>query len=179
MASSAASSTARQVSRVGHKVSVILRGQLDNLGYSGQEVQVVPGYARNFLIPKQLAVYATELNRAAWKKELSADDAAQKMAERARNMLQKRIANIILIFSRATSDGQALYGAITRADIVEAMADTPLRNLKIKEANVRIGGDAAVEQALKTVGDHVIEVEPARIGYPDQWFQLKLRVRSS
>lgn len=173
----AAASASSVPVRKGHRVAVVLRKQLDNVGYGGQEVQVTPGYARNFLIPNRHAVYATELNRELHKVELSPEAAAAKTAERAQNMLKSRISSITLLFNRATSDGEKLYGAITRVDIVETLADTPLRNLKIKDANVRF--KAGSEASITSVGAHEVEIEPARAGYPGLWCTLKVQVRSS
>jgi len=124
--------------RIQNKVSLILRKQLDDLGYLGQEVQVSPGYARNYLIPHKLAVYATEANRRSLRVDLSDDLRAEKDAERALNRLKTRVANIVLTFKRATSDGKSLYGAITASDVVEGLQQTVLKNLKIAEVNVRI-----------------------------------------
>lgn len=124
--------------RINHKVSLILKRQLDDLGYEGQEVQVSPGYARNYLVPKKLAVYATEANRRSLRVDLSDAMKAEKDAERALNRLRARVANIVLSFKRATSDGKSLYGAITASDVVEGLQQTVLKNLKIAEANVKI-----------------------------------------
>ena len=74
--------------RINHKVSLILKRQLDDLGYEGQEVQVSPGYARNYLVPKKLAVYATEANRRSLRVDLSDAMKAEKDAERALNRLK-------------------------------------------------------------------------------------------
>jgi len=124
--------------RVNHKVSLILRKQLDDLGYEGQEVQVSPGYARNYLVPHKLAVYATEANRRSLRVDLSEAMRAEKDSERALNRLRTRVANIVLTFKRATSDGKSLYGAITASDVVEGLQQTVLKNLKIAEGNVKI-----------------------------------------
>ena len=140
--------------RVNHKVSLILRKQLDDLGYEGQEVQVSPGYARNYLVPHKLAVYATEANRRSLRVDLSEAMRAEKDSERALNRLRTRVANIVLTFKRATSDGKSLYGAITASDVVEGLQQTVLKNLKIAEGNVKIPRSKDV---VEVEDDKVIE----------------------
>ena len=140
--------------RVNHKVSLILRKQLDDLGYEGQEVQVSPGYARNYLVPHKLAVYATEANRRSLRVDLSEAMRAEKDSERALNRLRTRVANIVLTFKRATSDGKSLYGAITASDVVEGLQQTVLKNLKIAEGNVKIPRS---KDAVEVEDDKVIE----------------------
>jgi large subunit ribosomal protein L9 len=140
--------------RIQNKVSLILRKQLDDLGYLGQEVQVSPGYARNYLIPHKLAVYATEANRRSLRVDLPDDIRAEKDAERALNRLKTRVANIVLTFKRATSDGKSLYGAITASDVVEGLQQTVLKNLKIAEVNVRIPRSITeTEEKIVTIED--------------------------
>ena len=91
--------------RKGDRVSVILREQLDNLGYKGEEVSVSPGYARNYLVPFAKAWYATELNRQQHKVVLPPEEARVIAVEREVNMLRARVASFKLQFSRATNDG--------------------------------------------------------------------------
>lgn len=175
-------------------MAVVLREQLDNLGYRGEEVKVAPGYARNFLIPKGKAVYATRDNRDKFKVVLPDEESKAIAAEREFNMLKQRITAVRLSFSRSTIDGVRLYGSITPADIAEALQNSVLRKLKIKEKNIRMPGAAAEEAAgaaagaeegkkekeeaskpIKTVGEHRIEIE-AR---PGAWVPLFLDISSS
>eukprot|EP01138_Halocafeteria_seosinensis_P005788 gb/GECG01005917.1/.p1 GENE.gb/GECG01005917.1/~~gb/GECG01005917.1/.p1 ORF type:complete len:135 (+),score=7.35 gb/GECG01005917.1/:1-405(+) len=57
--------------KVPKSVDIILREQIDELGYKGQHLQVSPGYARNYLVPEQLAVYASPANLKNYKVTLS------------------------------------------------------------------------------------------------------------
>lgn len=166
------SATRPSAVRVKHAVSVILRKQLDNLGYQGEECQVSPGYARNYLIPKKLAMYATKENKDQYKVVLSEEQARLKSEERAKNRLRTRISAVTLRFARATADGNELYGAVTAADIVEQLANTDLKNLKISTSNVKMGTEGNV---LATVGVHTVQIHPAR-QYPNEEFLCSLRV---
>jgi ribosomal protein L9 len=162
--------------RVKRAVSVVLRQQLDTLGHAGEEVKVAPGHARNYLVPHGLAVYATVANKAAHKVVLAPEEAAAKADERARNRVRTRIEAVSLRFQRATRDGAQLYGGVSAADIVEGLETTPLANLRIRPANVKIGGDE--KGAITAVGWHTVEVEPAR-SFAGLWCQLKVEVVSS
>lgn len=156
--------------RVGNRVRVVLRETLDTLGEAGEEVSVAPGYARNFLIPQQKAVYATASNRARFAVELSPEESAAAADARASRLLRARVAELTLIFKRASVDGKKLYAGVTAADIVSALAETPLKNLGVRAAGVRLQ-DAA--DSLATVGDHAVQIEPRAGG---QWCTLSVRV---
>lgn len=184
-----AASTAAAAIRKGSRVKVVLLQQLDNLGYKGEEVAVAPGYARNFLVPGRLAVYATEANKAAHKVVLPTAEQRAIALERETNMLRARIGAMKLTFARATNDGTHLYGSVTASDISEALAASTLRKLGVTEAGIRFAAEASGEaeaaggaaegaggaRAIKTVGHHVVEIE-AR---PGLWCPLKVVVDSS
>ena len=158
--------------RRGQRVRIVLKKQLDNLGHAGAEVWVAPGYARNYLIPKQLAVYATPANVTTWKIVLPDAEERAITQQRELNMLRARIAAITLRFARATNDGMHLYGSVTSADIVEALAASLLKKLGIREKQVRFETE---ERALKVCGEHRIEIE-AR---PGIWAPLTVVLEST
>lgn len=162
--------------RVGSRVAIVLREQLDNLGYKGEEVLVAPGYARNFLVPSGQAVYATQDNRTKFKVVLPAEEAKAIAQQREVNMLRKRIAEVRLTFVQATSDGKTLFGSVTSADLVESLQNSQLRKLAIKEKNVRVPGAADGEKVVfKVTGEHTIEIEPR----PGLWCPMKIEIMSS
>jgi large subunit ribosomal protein L9 len=171
-ASSGTSNFTRTFVRKGHRVSVILRERLDNLGFAGEEVEVAPGYARNFLVPKGSAVYATDSNRARFRVVMSEEEARRAGEERAESMLRKRVSAVTLTFKRASTDGTALYAPVTAADVAEGLAATPLKNMRVREANVRLPPGQ-----LKEVGEHVVHIAPAAT--PDVWCPLQVNIESS
>ena len=156
----------------GGRVAVVLKEAYDALGYRGQEVAVAPGFARNFLIPKGVAVYATEPNRVRFKVVLEGDEFRRAEAERAQRLLQARVADVILVFARATKEDGALYSPVKASDIASQLESTPLRTLGAREANVRVG--APIERP----GDFVVDVEAAR-SMPGTWHKLKIRVEQA
>jgi large subunit ribosomal protein L9 len=148
---------------------VILRQALDQLGYVGQEVVVRPGFARNYLIPKEIAVYATEANRARHKVALEGDAYRTAEVERAQRLMQARVAALVVVFQRATKESGELYSPVKASDISTQLESTPLRTLGVKEGNVRI--PSPIERA----GEYTVEVEAVK-QQPGLWCPLKLRV---
>ncbi|HAF15393.1 MAG TPA: 50S ribosomal protein L9 [Blastocatellia bacterium] len=100
---------------------ILLREDVDDLGARGEIVRVRSGYARNYLLPRKLAVEATASNvkqieqeRAALlKKEATERTAAEAQAE--------QIGKVVLEFKRKAGEQGALYGSVTSMDIAEAL----------------------------------------------------------
>lgn len=102
-------------------MKVILKQDMDNLGESGEVVDVKPGYARNYLIPQGLAYEASEANVRRLEEE------RQKAEERARReYLEARrrasqLDGVSLLFHARASDQGKLFGSVTRADVADRM----------------------------------------------------------
>ena len=103
-------------------MQIILQEDVEKLGTRGQVVEVAEGYARNFLLPRKLALEANAGNmkrlekmRAAFAmKEATEKEAAQKLAE--------LLAGVALELSRKAGENDQLFGSVTSADISEALA---------------------------------------------------------
>lgn len=103
-------------------MQVILLERMDNLGNMGDLVNVKPGYARNFLLPRAKALRATKENIAlfdAQKANLEADNAKRK-AEAEKQA--KKVDGITVDLIRQASEGGQLYGSVTARDIAEIVA---------------------------------------------------------
>jgi large subunit ribosomal protein L9 len=102
-------------------MQIILQEDVEKLGTRGQLVEVAEGYARNFLLPRKLALEATSGNmkrlekmRASFaKKEATEKDAAQTLAG--------LLANVSLELSRKAGESDQLFGSVTTIDISEAL----------------------------------------------------------
>jgi large subunit ribosomal protein L9 len=133
-------------------MQVILREDVDNLGRAGELVSVKPGYGRNFLIPKGLAVLATAKNvaRVEHEKRIIAARAAKhlKDAEQVAARLESTTVNI----ARSTGEEDRLFGSVSTRDIAEALAEAgvPVDHRKIHLAD-----------AIKTLGMHEVPVKLA------------------
>ena len=100
-------------------MEVILREHVDNLGKRGEIVKVADGYARNYLLPRKLALPATDGNRkhvARERKIMETREAEEKASAEA---IAMRLASVEIAISRRVGDTEQLYGSVTSADIVD------------------------------------------------------------
>lgn len=86
-----------------HRVAMVLKQDVPNLGFRGEEVSVKAGYARNFLYPEKLAVYATPTNLEKFKVNKESVDEVEAERERAYKQVITRITSVELVFKRHTA----------------------------------------------------------------------------
>ena len=103
-------------------MEVILREHVDNLGRRGEIVKVADGYARNYLLPRKLALLATEGNKKQIERERAKFDAKESDEQRAAQAIAERMANVEVVIARKVGETEAMYGSVTAADIAEALA---------------------------------------------------------
>lgn len=103
-------------------MEVILREEVDNLGIRGDVVKVAPGYARNFLIPRKLAVLATESNKKIVAQEREAWLRREAVAIGEAKELAALIGKVTLSFTQKAGDTDQLFGSVTNKDIADALA---------------------------------------------------------
>ena len=104
-----------------HHIHVVLTEDLSNLGKSGELVRVRPGFARNYLIPRGLAVSATEENKARIEHEKKVAEARAVKARAAATDLAQKLGAVKLTISRPVGENDKLYGSVTARDIEEAL----------------------------------------------------------
>ena len=145
-------------------MKVILRGDVDNLGHKGDVVDVADGYARNFLVPRGLALEATRgalsqsesMRRARQAKDAEARAEAEETA-------RQLVPAVIRVVARAGEEGK-LFGSVTSADVVAATT---------AQTGVEIDRKALLlEEPLKSLGSHQI---PVRL-HPEVEFPLTVEV---
>ena len=102
-------------------IQVILQHDVDNVGKSGELVKVRPGFARNFLIPRSLAVPATTaaVNRITHEKAVAVVK-MEKIKKEARDVAAK-LDGLVLTIARPIGDDNRLFGAVTLKDIHAAV----------------------------------------------------------
>src|SRR6266550_7601805 len=102
-------------------MEVILREHVDNLGRRGELVKVADGYARNYLLPRKLALLATEGNKKQIERERAKldvkDDEERKVAE----ALAARLGEVEIVIARKVGEKQTLFGSVTTVDIAEGL----------------------------------------------------------
>ncbi len=130
-------------------VKVVLRQDVDHLGDRGQIVNVAPGYARNYLIPKGLAYTATEgnlqvleLEKRAWTRREAKD------AEEARGLAQ-RISGVQITVTKRAGENGLLYGSVTSSEIAELLA---AQGVAVDRRKIRL------DDPIKQVGTFTVPV---------------------
>src|SRR3954464_11155897 len=104
-------------------MKVILTKDLENLGRAGALVEVKPGYGRNYLLPRQLAVMATAKNVRRFDHEKSGILARAARQRSSMDAMRMTISAIELKFSRKAREQDKLFGSVTNMDSVERLAD--------------------------------------------------------
>jgi len=124
-------------------MEVILREHVDNLGRRGEVVKVADGYARNYLLPRKLALLVTEGNRKQIERERAKLDAKEADEKRIVDAVAERLAGVEVVITRKVGETDALYGSVTTADIVEALNakgfDIDKRKLQLAEPIKKVG----------------------------------------
>ena len=101
-------------------MKVLLTETVDNLGSAGEVKKVADGYARNFLIPKGLAVPATAESLQQAELRRQAEARRQERAKVEAESLAKTLSQVTLTFQVKAGERDKLYGSVTNADIAEA-----------------------------------------------------------
>ena len=110
-------------------MEVILKEDVDNLGHRGDVVKVAEGYGRNFLLPRKLAMQATEANKAVIE-QMKAAAARRSATEKAvAEALVAKLEPVVLSFTRKSGEAGHLFGSVTSADIAAELAPTASRSI--------------------------------------------------
>jgi len=124
-------------------MEVILREHIDNLGRRGEIVKVADGYARNYLLPRKLALLATEGNKKQIERERAKFDAKEADEKKVAEAMAARLANAEVSIARKVGETDVLYGSVTTADIAEALGakgfDIDRRKLQLAEPIKKLG----------------------------------------
>src|SRR4030095_5434950 len=103
-------------------MEVILRDHVDNVGRRGEVVKVADGYARNYLLPRKLALLATPGNLKQIERERVTLDAREAEHKRFAAAIAGRMASLEIVITRRVGETEALYGSVTSGDIADALA---------------------------------------------------------
>jgi len=131
-------------------MEVILKEDVANLGHRGDVVRVADGYGRNFLLPRKLALQATDANKAVIE-TMKASAARRSASEKiqAEELLVK-LDRVALSFTRKSGAEGHLFGSVTSADIA---ADLATKGFEIDRRKIEL------KEPLKTVGDFNVAIK--------------------
>jgi len=144
-------------------MEVILKEHVDHLGKRGEVVKVANGYARNYLLPRKLALVVTAENKGQIERERVKAEAREAEELKAAQALQSRLEALEIVITRRVGENSALYGSVTTADIADALA---AHQYSVDRRKIQLG------DPLKALGDHVVPVKL----YRDVIAQLKVKV---
>ena len=130
-------------------MEVILREDIDRLGHRGDVVKVAPGYARNFLLPKKLAVAATESNKKIVEQERQAHLRKEAKLKTEAEDLSKLLGGVTLTISQKAGENDQLFGSVTAKDVAEALEK---KNFTIDRRKVLL------DEPIKQLGEHRVQV---------------------
>ena len=124
-------------------MEVILREHVDNLGRRGEIVKVANGYARNYLLPRKLALLATEGNKKQIEREKVKFEAKELEEKNVADAVAERLAAVDVAIARKVGETEALYGSVTSGDIADVLHakgfDIDKRKLVLQEPIKKLG----------------------------------------
>lgn len=141
-------------------MEVILREHVDNLGKRGEIVKVADGYARNYLLPRKLALLATEGNKKQIEREREKFETQEAEEKKVADAMAARMGNLEIEVARKVGENEVLFGSVTAADIGNALAakgfEIDRRKLQLSEPIKKLGD---FEVPLKLHRDVVARVK--------------------
>src|SRR5580698_6614288 len=145
-------------------MEIILREDIDKLGQRGQMVKVASGYARNYLLPRRLAVAATEGNKKIVEQERQAHLRREVKVVSEAQELGKMMGSIEITIAQKAGENNQLFGSVTPADIAAALEkqgytvdrkkiqmDEPIKTLGDFKVAVRLHKDVSVDVPVHVV----------------------------
>ena len=151
-------------------MDIILREHIDNLGRRGDVVKVARGYARNYLLPRKLALPVTENNRRQIERERKLAEVREAADKQTAEAYAARLGSAECVIARRVGEQDTLYGSVTAADIAESLAaqqidvdkrkiqlGEPIRELGEFSIPVKVHREVTAQVALKVIKEVVDE----------------------
>lgn len=130
-------------------MKVILKQDVDKLGKTGDVVKVAPGYGRNFLIPKNLAVEATPGNLKVSEIERLAQARRDQRDKQAAGLVAKEIVKLEITIRQKAGEGGSLYGSVTAIDIADSLAS---HKIEIDKRKIQL------DEPIKAIGEYQVPI---------------------
>ena len=144
-------------------MEVILREHVEHLGRRGDLVKVADGYARNYLLPRKLALLATEGNKKQIERERVKFDMKELEEQKVAQAVAERMAGVEIQIARKVGETEALYGSVTSGDIAEALA---AKGFELDRRKLHL------PEPIKKIGEYIVPVKLHR----EVTTNLKVRV---
>jgi large subunit ribosomal protein L9 len=131
-------------------MEVILREHVDNLGRRGEIVKVAAGYARNYLLPRKLALLATEGNKKHVERERKIMEVRESEEKGQAEAMASRLALIEISIARRVGETDQLYGSVTAVDIADYLKE---KGFEIDRRKL------ILPEPIKAIGDHNVPLK--------------------
>jgi len=130
-------------------MEIILREDIEKLGSRGDVVKVAPGYARNFLLPRKLAVAATGSNKKIVEQERQARLRKEAKLAGEAQALGQLITATTLTIARKAGENDHLFGSVTAADVADLLA---AQKFNVDRRKIHL------DEAIRTLGEHKVSI---------------------
>jgi large subunit ribosomal protein L9 len=130
-------------------MKVILKQDVEKLGKLGEVVKVAPGYGRNYLIPRNIAIEATPGNLKIMELEKAAHARRDQRDKQAAGLLAREIVKLVVTVRRKTGEGGTLYGSVTALDIADYLIT---HKIDIDKRKIQL------EDPIKAVGEYEVPI---------------------
>lgn len=131
-------------------MNIILTQDVENLGQKGEVVHVKPGYGRNFLIPRGLAVVASASNVRRYEEETRQQSLKLETARKDAEALAKRVDEMEVVLQAPVGEENRIFGTITTQQIAEALAK---KGIEIDRRKIALDAD------IRTTGEYTATVK--------------------
>lgn len=131
-------------------MKVILTDDVRGLGRRGDVVTVRPGHGRNFLLPKALALPATQGNTKRLEQEKHRYDARVAKEKEQAEAIAKAVEGLTIVIKKKAGEHDALYGSVTSSDLADAMA---AKGITVDKRRIDL------EEPIKRLGQHTVHVK--------------------
>src|SRR5512135_2536494 len=130
-------------------IELILREHVEHLGRRGDVVKVADGYARNYLLPRNLALPVTEGNRRRIEHERKLAEQRELAEKSAAEATAARLNALVCDVARRVGENDVLYGSVTSADVAECLA---AKGFEIEKRTIHL------EEPLKQLGEFSVPI---------------------
>jgi large subunit ribosomal protein L9 len=144
-------------------MEVILREHVEHLGRRGDVVKVAEGYARNYLLPRKLALAVTDNNKRQIEREKKLAETRDLEEKAQAEAIAQRLTELDVEIARRVGEHETLYGSVTSQDIAQVLKE---KGFEIDKRKI------AMAEPLKALGESTIPVKIHR----DVTVQLRVRV---
>lgn len=130
-------------------MKLILRQDVDKLGKVGDVVNVAPGYARNYLIPRRIGIEATPGNLKIVEMEKMAAARRDQREKEAASMVARELVKLVVTIRKKAGEGGTLYGSVTALDIAEYLSN---HKIEIDKRKIQL------DEPIKSVGEYQVPI---------------------